>query len=87
MRIRSLTQTGRLDAALRELARLETLDDSDAVRRQRLRGAFYIAVGEGDAEAAASLRESYADEVAQLRVGDYLGRYRLAQMDLTLTQD
>lgn len=84
LRIRILTQTGRLEAARQELARLEALDDSEAVRRQRLRGAFYIAVGEGDAEAAAALREAYADQVAQLGNGDYLGRYRLAQMDRAL---
>lgn len=84
LRIQLLAQAGRLDEARQELERVEALADSDAVRRQRLRGALYLALASGQTDQAEALRETYAAEVAQLGPGDYLGPYRLAGIDRLL---
>lgn len=87
LRIQLLAQSGRIEDAREELIRVEALEDDDAVRRQRLRGELYLALAAGDASAATALRDAYAVEVAQLGAGDYLGRYRLAQIDRMLNQN
>jgi tetratricopeptide (TPR) repeat protein len=84
LRIQLLVQAGRLDEARQELQRIEALPDSDAVRRQRLRGALYLALASGEDSQAEILRDTYAAEVAQLGPGDYLGPYRLAGIDRLL---